>query len=133
MDIFDHFATDEALEVEGRWVEFDDKTSFKIARANNKAFARLFTREYNRNKVALTAKGEAAEKLATQLMIDTMAKAILVDWKGPVKLKGEDLSTYSEDSAKRALAHKEFRNWVQAQADDFEAYKAKQDEDEAKN
>lgn len=133
MDIYSHFGTDEKLEIEGRWVEFDDKTSFKIARANNKAFARLFTREYERNRIALTSKGENAEKAAEKLMIDTMAKTILVDWKGPVKLQGEDLSVYSEDNAKLVLAHKEFRKWVQAQADDFEAYKAVQADEEAKN
>lgn len=133
MDLFSTFATDEKLEIEGRWVPFDGETSFKVARSYNKHFSRLFQRLYNANKVAIQAKGEQAETLADNVMCETMAKTILLDWKGPVKIKGEDLGAYSVASAQKALKLKGFREWVQAQADDVAAYKAEQDSEDAKN
>ena len=133
MDLFKTFATDEKLEVEGRWVPFDDKTSFKIARAYNKHFSRLFQRKYESNKHALKAKGPEAEALADSIMCEVMAKTILVDWKGPVSIKGEDLGAYSEAGAQKALQLKEFRAWVNAQADDTAAFKVEQDDEDSKN
>ena len=133
MDLFKTFATDEKLEVEGRWVPFDSKTSFKIARAYNKHFNRLFQRMYDANKHALKAKGPEAEALADSIMCEVMAKTILVDWKGPVLIKGEDLGAYSAAGAQKALQIKEFRAWVNAQADDTAAFKVEQDEEDEKN
>ena len=57
MDLFKTFATDEQLEIEGRWVPFNADTSFKIARAYNKQFSRMFQREFKANRLALEAKG----------------------------------------------------------------------------
>lgn len=133
MDLFTTFATDEKLEIEGRWVPFDNKTSFKIARAYNKHFSRLFQRMYESNKHALKAKGPEAEELADKIMCEVMAKTILVDWKGPVSIKGEDLGVYSAEGAQKALKLKEFRAWVNAQADDTAAFKVEQEDEDAKN
>lgn len=133
MDLFSTFATDEKLEIEGRWVPFDANTSFKIARSYNKHFSRIFQRLYNANKLAIQAKGDTAEELADNIMCEVMAKTILLDWKGPVKIKGEDLGAYSIDGAKKALKLKGFREWVQTQADDTASYKVEQDEEDLKN
>lgn len=133
MDLFKAFATDEKLEIEGRWVPLNDKTSFKIARAYNKQFNRLFNREFKANKLALGAKGAEAERLADDIMCNVMAKTILLDWKGPVSLAGEDLGKFSEAGAVKALKLKEFRSWVQERADDTTAFKVHQDEDDEKN
>lgn len=133
MDLFSTFATDEKLEIEGRWVPFDNETSFKIARAYNKHFSRLFQRLYAANKLAIQAKGDKAEEVAKNVMCEAMAKTILLDWKGPVKIKGEDLGAYSPAGAQKALALNGFREWVQAQADDTAAYKVEQDEEDEKN
>ncbi len=63
MDLDKEFATDEKLEVEGRWVPYDDKTSFKIARSGNKHYSRLFSRLVNQHKIQLGQKGDTAEAL----------------------------------------------------------------------
>lgn len=133
MDLFKAFATDEKLEIEGRWVQFDTKTSFKIARAYNKHFSRMFQRMYENHKHALKSKGEEAETMADNIMCEVMAKTILVDWKGPVEIKGEDLGAYSVEGAQKALKLKEFRAWVNSQADDTSAFKVEQDEQDEKN
>ena len=133
MDLFKAFATDEKLEIEGRWVPFNSETSFKIARAYNKHFSRMFQREFKANRLALEAKGAEAEKLADDIMCRVMAKTILLDWKGPLSIGGEDLGKYSEDGAVKALKLKEFRAWVQGRADDTDAFKIHQDEEDEKN
>lgn len=133
MDLFAEFATDEKLEVEGRWVPINDKTSFKIARAHNPHFNRMFQRLYEANKTVIKSKGDLAEETANRMLGEVMASTILVDWKGPVSIKGKDLGTYSKAAAQEALQLKEFRAWVQGHADDAAAFKAVQDEEDAKN
>jgi len=133
MDLFKTFATDEKLEIEGRWVPFNDKTSFKIARAYNKHFARMFQREFKANKLAIEAKGDMAESIADDVMCRVMSKTVLLDWKGPVSINNEDLSKYSQENAFKALKLKEFRAWVNQHADDAAAFKIHQDEEDAKN
>jgi len=133
MDIFTEFATDEKLEVEGRWVPYDDKTSFKIARANNPQFLKVFNDTQRKNRHALRAKGPAADELSKRLLIDILATTILVDWKGPVAIKGEDLGPYSVDAAKKALASKGFRVWVAEQSEDESGYKLDESEEAVKN
>lgn len=133
MDLFKAFATDEKLEIEGRWVPFNADTSFKIARAYNKQFSRMFQREFKTNRLALEAKGDAAEKLADDIMCNVMSKTILLDWKGPLSINGEDLSKYSQENAVKALKLKEFRVWVNQHADDAAAFKVHQDEEDEKN
>jgi hypothetical protein len=133
MDLFKAFATDDKLEVEGRWVSFDPETKFKIARANNKFYSRLLSRLYNKHKVLLESKGDAAEAKSDEILIEVMAKTVLLDWSGPVMINGKDLSTYSLDNAKKALAIKDFRRWVSAQSEDFDSFKAVQEAEDEKN
>jgi len=133
MDIFKTFATDAKLEIEGRWIEFDGETSFKIARAYNKNHSRLFQKEYKLNKVLLESKTPAAEEKLEKIYIECMAKAVLVDWKGSVELNGEDLGKYSVENAIKILKLKDFREWVEEQAKDLANYKACQDSEDEKN
>lgn len=133
MDLFKAFATDEKLEIEGRWVPLTAKTSFKIAREYNKHFSREFQREYKAHKLELEAKDPSAEAVADDIMCRVMAKTILLDWKGPVSLNGEDLGAYSHEAATKALKLKEFRAWVGKHAADFAAYKACQEDEDEKN
>lgn len=133
MDIFEQFASDEALEVEGRWVDYAPGIRFKIARSGNKHFGRLFSREYGKNKMILEGKGEAAEAKSDELLAKVYAKTILVGWEGPIKFQGEDFSKYTEERAEKMLKLKDFRRWVSAQSEDFEAYKAVQEAADAKN
>ena len=133
MDVYSDFATDEALEVEGRWVSYDTKTKFKIARVGNDAYTRLFGRLYKANKVMLESKGPAAKAKSDEVMAEVFGKTILVDWSGPVSLNGVDMPTYSQANAQKLCAVKDFRRWVSEQAEDMDAYKATQVEEDAKD
>lgn len=130
MDIFATYATNEDLEVQGTWAEIGD-AKFLIARSGNRAYAKLFTREYEKNKRALDRKDDAADALAEKMMVSVVAKTILLGWEG-VKYQGQDLS-YSYENAKMLLQHREFRREIMALADDFSLFKAVQAEEDEKN
>jgi len=131
-DIFEAFATDEKLEAEGRWVDFTEDTSFKIARAPNKAYSRLLSKLYGKSKMILESKGDAAEAKSDTIMIEVLAKTVLLDWRGTVKLKGEILK-YSEENAKKLLAIKDFRRYISDQAADFDSFKVANEVEEKKS
>lgn len=132
MDIFDEFATDEKLEIEGAWIDYDDKTQFLIAREYNDHFQRVFSETQEKHARELKAKTDAAKKLSGRLMIEIMAKTILLGWKGPVKVRGVAIE-YSFENAVKLLEFKGFRGWVASQAGNEGNYKAQAEEADAKN
>lgn len=132
MDIFDAFATDEKLEVEGAWIDYDDKTKFLIAREYNDHFQRVFSETQEKHARALKGKTEEAKKLSGKLMVEIMAKTILLGWEGPVKVRGVPVE-YSFENAVKLLEFKGFRGWVANQASNEANYKASAEAEDAKN
>lgn len=133
MDVFNAFATNETLELEGRWVAYDSNTKFLIARSNNVNYSRALVSLYKRHAPALKTKGKEAEALSQKLFAKLGAEHILLGWEGPVSIQGEDLGAYSKEKAERLLLIKGFSAWVDEQAGDISAYKAVQDEEDEKN
>lgn len=134
IDLFAAFATDEAAEENGIMtpVPGAGDTLFKVARAGNKTYNRLFQKLLKQNKPVLDAKGDAAEKKAEEIFVEVMSKSILLGWEGEVLFAGEMLA-YSRDNAKKLLAHKEFRAAVTTISEDFNQFKAIKDEEDEKN
>lgn len=130
MDIFATYAVNEDLENNGTWVEMGD-ARFLVARAGNKAYSKMFTKEYERNQRALDRKDAAADELAERLMVKVIAKTILLGWEN-VKFSGVDMP-YSVENAEKLLAIKDFRRDVMKMADDFDAYKAVKAGEDEKN
>lgn len=128
LDLFDAFATDTAREEEGSWVDYAPGVSFLIARSNNKGYSRALTKKFERNKLTLETKGQAAEDLAENIIVEVMAQHILLGWKGEFNWKGKPVGEYSVERAKEMLNVKDFRRWVVSKAEDFERFKLAQDE-----
>lgn len=133
MDVYREFATDEKLEIDGRWVPYDAKTEFKIARIGNAAYSRLFGRLYKQHRALLDGKGPASEAKSDEVMAEVYGKTIVVGWRGPVELNGVDMSTYSQNNSEQLCSIKDFRRWAQGHAEDMESYKAIQEAEDAKN
>lgn len=133
MDVYKEFATDTQLEVEGRWVPYDEKTRFKIARIGNAAYSRLFGRLYKQHRTLLDGKGAAAEAKSDEVMAEVYGKTIVVGWSGPVSMNGVDMSTYSQLNSQKLCEFKDFRRWVQGHAEDMDSYKVAQEESDEKN
>lgn len=127
MDIFTEYAANETLENEGTWTELGD-AKLLIARAGNKKYIRKLSRAVDRSKKLLDRKDDAADALSDKIMIDVMAETILLGWEG-VTFKGEVLP-YSVENAKMLLELKDFRKQVMELADDFESFKAVQEQEQ---
>jgi len=130
LDIFSQYATDEALENQGTWVEHGD-AMFLIARSGNRKYIKLLSTEVEKNQQLLDKKDEAADALSDKIMINTLADSVLLGWEN-VGYKGAPLE-YSKDNAKMLLGVKDFRRLVAKWADDITHFKAKQEAEQAKN
>lgn len=130
MDIFEQYATDETKEVEGTWVD-DGDAELLIARAGNRRYTKKLLKLYDRHKKALDRKDDAADALSDNILIEVLSETILLGWKN-ITLKGEPLP-YTPENAQKLLAIKDFRKRVMDLSDDFDAYKVKEEADQAKN
>lgn len=130
IDLFSEFATDAKAEEEGVWEDYAEGVSFLIARSNNKKYARLITKAFEKNKRLLEAKNDAAEARSEEIIVDVSARALLLGWKGDLAWKGEPLE-YSFENAKLLLAVKDFRRWVFERAEDISRYKSVQKDEDA--
>lgn len=147
MDIFDQFATDPKLELEGKWIDIgpaertlengdpdpESVPKVLVARSGNKRHGRIVSKLYEANKSLLEQKGDAAEAKGEEITIEAMAKAVLLGWKN-LSVKGEKLpDEWTYANAKRLLAIKDFRALVQKKSESFEEYKLVQEEEAVKN
>jgi len=130
LDIFARFATDETLEENGTWFPIGGGARVLVARSGNRKYAKLLTREVERNKKALDLNDDAADKLSEEIVIGVIAETILLGWED-VTFKGKALE-YSVANAKKLLALKDFRKTVAQFADDVSAFKFKETEEQGK-
>lgn len=131
LDIFKSFATDETAELEGKWIKLGDEAEILVARAGNKRYSKLLTQEYQKNKRLLDKKDDAAEELSVTIMVDAMARTLLVGWKN-LSFKGTPLA-YSVDNAKLLLSVKDFRELVLGHASAAETFRVEDEAEAAKN
>lgn len=130
-DIFNDFATNLEAEKAGVWERYSDDVEFLIARNHNPAFDRLIVSLSNKHRRLLDSKTEAAQKKSEELIVEAMAKTILLGWRGEFNFGGSPIGDYDVEKAKKLLAIKDFRAWVSAIADDHERFKAVKDEEDA--
>ena len=130
LDIFAQFATDETLEENGTWFPIGGGARVLVARSGNRKYAKLLTKEVERNKKALDLNDDAADKLSEEIMISVLAETILLGWED-ISFKGEVLE-YNVANAKKLLALKDFRKAIAQFADDVSAFKFKETEEQGK-
>lgn len=128
MDIFSQFATDETLEMNGRWIQLDANSRIRVARENNDNYQKAFREKWNANEAALQVGDAHADEIARGIFLDVLAETILVGWEG-LTYKGKAIK-YSVENAKKLLAHKDFRKLVETSAADFAGYRAKLEEEQ---
>ncbi len=126
MDIFNEFASDENLEVNGKEVSLDKDTKVVVARLNNPNHVKLLLSTVEQYKDQL----DTDPDLDDVLTVEVLAKTILRGWSG-VTYKGAELP-YSIKNAKLLLAHKDFRKKIVQIASDFNNYRAKLDKGDVK-
>lgn len=138
VDIFAAFAVNETKALGGAWFPYQGDVEFLVAKTSNKNWRKQAQAQMAKNKRILDTKDadgvatEAADDRMTEIMIDVMAKTILLDWKGELHLNGEKLP-YSHENAKKLLQFEGFRDMIAGFAADEEKFKAIQAEAEEKN
>ena len=132
VDLFADFAVNEALSQDGVWVPYNGDVEFLVARAGNKNYRKVAQALYKKNERLLDSKTVAAGEKLVEIVVESMAKGILLNWRGNVQFQGEPLP-YSLDNARKLLAHERFRDWIDAQAKDEAQFAAVQEDENEKN
>lgn len=126
MDLFKSFSTDAELENSGRWVNLTKTARVRVARAGNEAFNTALRKAIEKEGVDLKDNSKENLDLLQSLMIDATARHILKDWEG-MESGGQPLP-YTHENAVKALTLKDFRARIDKAADDFDAYRVKEEE-----
>lgn len=118
------------LELEGVWRKFED-AEFLIAGANSPKWQRALRRHG-----ASVSSSKLKNDIPTQenLVIQAMADAILLDWRGNVTMKAKKLAPTRENKIV-ILSIPTMRNWITDQMNDianFQQEEAKAEDAEAK-
>lgn len=127
MDIFARFATDEKLENSGTWRDIGGGCRLLVARAGNRAYQKLLTKQYELNRAVLDLGDDTAAKKNDEIMVDVMAQTVLLGWDGPLDFKKKPVGDYSVDKARELLQVKDFRRLVADMSNDMEAYLMKEE------
>jgi hypothetical protein len=126
MDLMKQFASNEQLEVEGTWCELGD-ASVLVAREGNKAYRKVMSKLYEKNRALLDKKNDAAEAKAEEITIEAMATTILLSWEG-MEFDGQPFP-YSTDNAVKVLAMRDFREVISGYSRDFDRYRLVQEQE----
>ena len=130
---FSEVKVNNSMAESGVWMDHDDTTSFLIARMGNKKFHAVFNKLIGPYRRQFES-GKLSTEKQTDIMCKCMSKSILLGWKG-LTMDGEALE-YSEEKAYELLSMEgadEFRDLISSYAQDADAYRNDQLEEEGKN
>lgn len=122
---FAELLTDPTLEKRGKWVKNQD-AEFLIASSNSPKYQRAL-RRHAQTESATKVKNDPETQ--DRVLVEAMADAILLDWRGEVKLKGVDMPCNRENKIK-LLQIAAFRHWVAEQMQDIANFQAEEDKAE---
>lgn len=128
----DLFVTDKKKEVSGVELEIGKDMYVTVARMRTPAYGRAVSAASQAKRFILSRKDAAAEEAATKIIVDAMAKHILLGWRGILDNADKEIP-YSEAKARELLMAQDFREGITALADDMENFKAKADDSDVKN
>lgn len=128
LDIFAQYATDESLENNGTWFDIGAEGRVLVARAGNRKYSKMLSKEVERNRKVLDLNDDASDAKSDEIMIDVMAETILLGWE---KLSFQKVECpYSIANAKKLLGLKDFRKLVAEKAGDTDAFRIKLEEEQ---
>jgi hypothetical protein len=131
MDLSQTFATDVKLETEGVWKDLGEGAELKVARIGNPAYNKEMQRLMKPYK-HLVSRGALSEDVAQKILIEAMAKTILVDWKG-LKDGGKVIKYSTKAAIDMLTKYKDFRDLISTLAGEMTTFKVEADEAIEKN
>lgn len=115
------FRKDEDLSTDGVWIEFGGGAEFKIASLDNPNFTEAFRKKV---KPYQDLKREVPEDDQETIMVECMARHVVLDWKGV--FDGDEELAYSVENAIRVLTElDDLRQMVLAQAQKVSNFRQK--------
>lgn len=125
------FKTNQQSEQEGVWVPLDKGTKVLIARTGNPRY-----KEYLRNKLSpyrLQLKTNSMdEEVAQRIIIETLAKTILLDWEG-IQENGETIPYNYANAVDILTKYKDFRELISTTAEEMDLFKDEEEKEVVKN
>lgn len=130
MDLSQFDVSDE-LSVRGCWVSIGKDAKLRVARMNNESYREFIKKKTKPYRSAMRA-GTLDEDLMTEIVVQAMARHILLDWDGLTE-KGAKIP-YTVEKAEEILRTKEpFRDLVLSLSQDQELFQEAEVEDAEKN
>jgi len=130
-DIKKIYGVDKEAEISGVWHDMGDGVRVKIARIGNPQYQKEFQRisKPYRNSIR---RRSLSDEVAERLLIDAMAKCIVLDWDG-LEEDGVPIP-YSVANAKRLLTeYRDFRDNINDFANEMEGFRQEEVEEGEKN
>lgn len=81
--------TDKEKETNGVWRDYFDGSRLLVARIGNEKYKAHIAKEYKANRIAIDRGGEKADKLATRIQTEALARYVLLGWEGII-IGGEE-------------------------------------------
>lgn len=137
MELAKRFGTSKKLENDGVWHELGDGAAIKVARWNNRRFNEL-KRQLERKYLTQQKTGKLPEDIAEKIIIETIAHAVLLDWRG-IELNGAPLPAYTPEEGIKVLTDtaevnmSEFRDTVAAASMDMNNFRMEREAEAIKN
>lgn len=137
MDIAKRYATSKKLETDGIWHELGDGAAIKVARWNNRRFNEI-KRQLERKHRAEMKGGRMPDELGEKIIIEAIANAILLDWRG-LEINGVKLPAYTPEEGVRVLSDTEqlnmgeFRDTIAAVSMDTNNFRTEHEAEAIKN
>ena len=119
-DIRKLYGTDENKETDGIWQDMGDGIKVKIARIGNPKYQKLFQKISKPHRKAIR-RGTLKEDVAEKLMIECMAKTIVLDWKN-IEVDGKVLPYSVENAIQILTDFKDLKEYINDFANEMEAY-----------
>lgn len=136
VSIFDICETDVKAEEDGRWFKdiFGDGTNIDIKIRHLSCNASLVARRrLDRANRKLMVAGSYPTDVAIKILIEQIAEAVLIDWKGINDRDGNPIP-YSKEAAVELLTKlRVFRDGVVGMAQSIESFRVEEREDTEKN
>ncbi len=126
MDI-KNFKTNQDLEENGKWEEFENGCRLLIARAGNKKWKEYWKKISKPYRKQIKRETLSEEK-GNELIINAMAQTILLNWENLLN-DGVPLE-YSKENAIMVLSIPDFRETVSEISQSMEAFQAELDEED---
>lgn len=133
MKIYSRYKTDDDAELNGTWVDLGDGAQVKVARFGNTKHRELIAKLQKPYTSILKAGLEIPEDAKMKMAVESIASAILIEWRGIEDESGKEIP-YSIEAAKKLLTElKDFRDTITYLAMQQETFRQTAIEEAAKN